>query len=111
MPMRRTVTLVVVDANGEVRGALPSFTVGTPWWQDLEPIRAAYPDLTVLRLLDGVPESGTCIGGTVRYLAQADRVPPRLVAAGDVGDLVDDHPLRMPWARPGGPAADLEWAA
>jgi hypothetical protein len=51
------------------------------------------------------------MGGAVVYLAQVDRVPTRLVSFTGDPDWLADHPLRMPWARPGGPQADIEWAA
>lgn len=106
----RTVTLVLVDGDGELAGQLPPFDVDTPWWQDLEPILAAHPGVVVLRLLSVVPQPGCSMGGDVRYLAEVDWPPPGTVAFdGDRSGLAD-HPLRMPWARPGGPAADLAWA-
>ena len=106
----RTVELVVVDGRGELRGRLPTFTVATPWWQDLEPVLAARPDVVLLRLLSAESAPGHVMGGRVRYLAEASSPPSDLLAiAGAEPDLAD-HPLRMPWARPGGPAADLAWA-
>ncbi len=40
------------------------------------------------------------------YLAQVDRAVPAEPWAG----RVYEHPLRLAYARPGGPAADLAWA-
>jgi hypothetical protein len=61
-------------------------------------------DVTVLRLLE--TELSVPHGGTVTYVVE--------VAQGVTGEAwdgtLDDHPLRMPWARPGGPAADVAWA-
>jgi Ser/Thr protein kinase RdoA (MazF antagonist) len=107
----RTVTLVVVDAHGELRGQLPSFTVSTPWWQDLDPVVRTHPGLVILRLLHARPAPGQVMGGEVVYLVQADRLPSGLASFTGAVDWLADHPLRMPWARPGGPQADLEWAA
>ena len=53
---------------------------------------------------------GHVAGGRVTYLAEAAHTPPDLVPCEGEVDLAD-HPLRLPWARPGGPAADLAWAA
>lgn len=109
----RDVTLVLVDAGGELRGQLPPFPVGTPWWQDLEPVLAARPDVTILRLLDVTPDPHHFMGGQVRYLAEVEAVPPGAVpvdGAEALAAALADHPRRMPWARPGGPAADLAWA-
>jgi hypothetical protein len=107
----RNVTLALVDAHGELRGQLPSFTVPTPWWQDLEPVVRTRPGVVILRLLYARPTPRQAMGGEVVYLAQADRVPTGLVSFTGAPDWLADHPLRMPWARPGGPQADLEWAA
>lgn len=102
----RTVTLVAVSTDGAPLGRLPTFTVETPWWQDLEPVLARRPDVVVLRLLDAT------VDGRVRYLVEADTPPADLAPWDDAdADALADHPLRMPWARPGGPAADLSWAA
>ena len=108
----RRVTIVLVSRDGEILGELEPFVVATPWWQDLEPIIVAHPNLCILRLLrTSSADSGT-MGGDVAYLAEpmgrcGERLRP---FRGDPEWLADD-PLRMPWARPGGPAADLAWAA
>jgi hypothetical protein len=108
----RSVTIVVCDDSGSLLGSVGPFDVATPWWQDLEPIRCRFPMLTVLRLLHGTPEDTGAFGGQVTYLAESGPgltcSPARLPV--DSAALAD-HPLRMPWARPGGPAADLDWAA
>ncbi|MEU7959633.1 phosphotransferase family protein [Micromonospora humida] len=111
--MVRTVRLVLVDATGRTLGALPDFDVPVPWWQDAAAVvagaRAAYDvEVTVLRLLTG--RRGRPPGGHVSYLAEAAgpvRVP--LLPAEAVQPAA--HPLRAPYAQPGGPAASLAWAA
>ncbi|QDY06715.1 aminoglycoside phosphotransferase family protein [Micromonospora sp. HM134] len=111
--MVRTVRLVLVDAVGRTLGALPDFDVPVPWWQDAAAVvagaRAAYDvEVTVLRLLAG--RRGRPPGGHVSYLAEAAgpvRVP--LLPAEAVQPAA--HPLRAPYAQPGGPAASLAWAA
>jgi hypothetical protein len=105
----RFARLVLVTPDGEVVGALPPFPVETPWWQEAEPVvkaaRAHHAiDVTVLRLLE--TELPIPHGGTVTYLAE---VPHPVTAEAWHGTL-DEHPLRMAWARPGGPAADVAWA-
>lgn len=116
-PPPRVVTLVLVSPGGDVLGRLPSFTAVTPWWQDAGPVvaeaRARFAlDVTILRLLE--TELPAAHGGAVTYLAEAD--PGAVVAGGPIaalgpwdGTLAED-PKRMPYARPGGPAADLAWA-
>jgi hypothetical protein len=105
----RFARLVLVTPDGEVVGALPPFPVASPWWQDAEPVVSAArahrgTDVTVLRLLEA--ELPIPHGGMVTYLAE---VAHPVSAEGWDGTL-DDHPLLMTWARPGGPAADLAWA-
>jgi hypothetical protein len=105
----RFARLVLVTAQGEVIGALPPLPVATPWWQDVEPVVKAAGELhgievTVLRLLEA--ELTLPPGGTVTYLAEVAH-PVRAEAW---RGILDEHPLRLPWARPGGPAADVAWA-
>jgi Phosphotransferase enzyme family len=113
-PDHRTVTLVVADEEG-VLGQLEPFEVSTPWWPDVLPIVTAHPGLAVLRLLEATPAPGSRIGGVVTYLAQ--RLPSSLALASSAPlrllpwhGVEHDDPLRLPWASPGGPIADLEWA-
>ena len=106
----RTARLVLVDASGALVGALPRLPVATPWWQDIAPVVAAVREqwgiqATVLRLLSASLPAPP--GGEVTYLAQVDKGVPAEPWDGEL----DEHPLRLPYARPGGPAADLAWAA
>ncbi len=110
LPDRRRVTLVLVDDDGDVRGATAPFEVETPWWQDMSPVIRRYPSVTVLRLLQVLASPGATCGGEVTYLAEGGAGVRLEDWAGDRG-LLADHPLRMPWARPGGPARALAWAA
>jgi Phosphotransferase enzyme family len=112
----RSVTIVVCDRAGNLRGSLGPFEVDTAWWQEVEPIRRRFPTLTVVRLLHGTPGDRGALGGEVTYLAEGGQglalSPAAGLAAGLAGPAaLADHPLRMPWARPGGPAEDLDWAA
>ncbi|MEM7275188.1 MAG: phosphotransferase [Actinomycetota bacterium] len=109
MERTRRVTLVVVDPDGTVRGVTSPLTISPPWWQEVGSIAAAVPGTTVLRLLEGTPDETGHMGGEVTYLVQHDdRLGPCPPLQPWAGELVD-HPLRLPWARPGGPAADLDW--
>jgi hypothetical protein len=108
-PPPRVVTLVLVTADGSVVGALAPFEVDTPWWQEAGPVvRGARErhgvDVTVLRLL--AAELPAPAGGAVTYLAEVAAPVPAQPWEG----TLDDHPLRLPWARPGGPVRDLAWA-
>lgn len=84
--------------------------IATPWWQDIAPVVAAARehwglDVTVLRLLAASLPAPP--GGEVTYLAEVDKAPAGLEPWS--GGL-DDHALRLPYAKPGGPGADLAWA-
>lgn len=111
MGVGRRVSLVLCSAGDGVLGVLPAFDVPTPYWQETAEVvaaaRALGVDVVVLRLLaaQGSPPDG----GDVTYLAEVTGgTVPRLGPwAGP--DPLADHPHRMPWARPGGPAADLDW--
>lgn len=110
MAMERRAAIVLVLPDGSVVGRLPPLPVATPWWQETEPVVAAVRarhgiEITVLRLLQA--ELDAPPGGTVTYLAET----PQPVAAVETWrGALDAHPLRLPYAKPGGPAADLEWA-
>ena len=108
-PSSRMVKMVLVTPQGELLGSLAPFPVQTPWWQNAwDVVRGAQEhrgvQVTVLRLLEADRPSPH--GGAVTYLVEvAKRVP----AEPWEGQL-DEHPLRCSWARPSGPATDLEWA-
>ncbi|MEV0426508.1 aminoglycoside phosphotransferase family protein [Micromonospora sp. NPDC050495] len=122
--MSRTVTLVLVDPAGRPLGALPPYDVPEPWWQQVGAIvdgaRHRYGvDVAVLRLLAADrPEPP---GGHLTYLAEVS-APPAVPLAPVPGGAdhggsppvpghLAPHPLRAPWAEPGGPARSLAWAA
>jgi len=107
----RRVALVVVGPDGDVIGQMDPFVVDTPWWQDLAPVAALHPDLVILRLLHVDADPTGPMGGEVTYLAQAVRRPRGLRPFIGSNSWLADDPLRMPWARPGGPQSDLEWVA
>jgi hypothetical protein len=105
----RTAELVLVTPSGGLVGSLPALPVATPWWQDIEPVvRAARDshgvDVIVLRLLN--TELDRPHGGRVTYLAEVAKPAEARPWTG----VLDDHPRRHSFARPGGPAADLAWA-
>jgi hypothetical protein len=107
----RTVTLVLLDADGGVLGALPPYEVALPYWQEVSDVVAGARErfgveVSVLRLLSA--ERDRPHGGRVTYLAQTPHAPG---VVEPVSLDLADHPARAPYARPGGPAASLRWAA
>jgi hypothetical protein len=105
----RTAELVLVTPDGAMVGSLPAVPVATPWWQEMQPVVQAARDhfgvdVIVLRLLDA--ELKQPDGGRVTYLAEVAEP----VRAQPWAGVLDDQPRRHPFARPGGPAADLAWA-
>jgi Phosphotransferase enzyme family len=110
-PPPRIVTLVLVDTGGAVLGSLPPFEAETPWWMDIAPVVRAVlardgVRVTVLRLLQ---TERPFPGGAVTYLAQLDAGSQPAPVRPWKGAL-PDHPKRHPYARVGGPQADLAWA-
>lgn len=106
----RVARLVLVTPDGTVVGCLPPMPVAVPWWQEVESVvRAARErhgvDVTILRLLETVRDRAP--GGEVTYLAEIAKP----VAAESWTGNIEPHSLRRSYARPGGPAADLGWAA
>ena len=99
----RAARLVLVTADGAVVGALPAIPVATPWWQDIAPVVAAVRErwgieATILRLISASLPAPP--GGEVTYLAQVDRA----VSAEPWDGELDEHPLRLAYAKPCGPA-------
>jgi hypothetical protein len=84
--------------------------VPIPYWNEVESVVAAVRerfglDIVVLRLLAGERP----MESPVTYLAELLSGDPTNLTAWP--DPIADDPLRLPYARPGGPAADLAWAA
>ena len=112
--MGRTARLVLVDADGAVLGALPPFELELPWWPEAGYVvagaRAHWAvDVTVLRLLDA--DRPHPHGGAVTYLAELHGPRPAGMISLDPPPDLSPHPLRAPYAEPGGPARSLTWAA
>lgn len=108
--MGRRATVVLVNGDGEVLGALPPIELDLPWWQESADLVAAVKEahgieVVVLRLL--AAENRQPPGGALRYLAQTDERPPNLVPA-----EIDPapQPKRMPYAEINGPHRTLDWA-
>jgi len=110
-PPNRIARIVLVTPDGAPLGVLPDFAVDLPWWQEVWPLVEGARDrfgaqITVLRML-GVGEPGPD-GVVITYLAES---PAPVAAVRPWDGALDEQPLRLPYAKPGGPAADLAWAA
>ena len=107
--LERQAELVLVDPDGNVIGKLPPVLTDVPWWPEVETVVRAVRerfglDVTILRLLP--TQRLGMRGGAVSYLAQVEK--PVECEPCDV--VLHEHPLRLRYAKPGGPKADLEWA-
>jgi len=105
------VTLVLVDAEGALLGALPPFDVAVPWWQEVADVVAGARsrhgvDVQVLRLLHG--DRPNPPGGSVTYLAQTFDAPPAGLTPVEAN--LSPQPHRAAYADAGGPAASTAWA-
>ena len=115
-PPRRA-SLLLVTPGGTPVGRLPEVEVAIPWWPDatavVEAVREAFDlDVVLLRMLDSERERPH--GGGVTYLAEVAapiaRSPLAAEALLPFDVELDEQPLRLRWAKPGGPDADLRWA-
>jgi hypothetical protein len=102
----RTVTLSVVDANGAALGTLPPFPVELPHPIEVAEVvsgaRSRFGvEVAVLRLLEATDTA-------CAYLVETSALPDRY--RGPVAVDLSPHPLRSPYARPGGPSAAVHWA-
>ena len=107
-------------ADGSIVGALEPFTVPQPWWPEVADVveearRQRAIDVTVLRILHARPdpEDPSGMGGDVTYVAELHGAAPRDLRAPDprvAAEALEEQPLRLPFARLGGPARELAWA-
>ena len=117
----RTATLVLLDPQRRLLGALPPVEAETPWWQHVEDVvrRVRERDgvhVDVLRLLS--TELPAMPGGHVVYLAETDRATAGRLRGtlAEVDQRTADAALghdarRAAYAEVGGPGASLAWAA
>jgi len=110
--MREVIALVTVD--GEYVGALGPFTVESRWWTQVEDVTEHLDEVlgvptSVLRLVEGVG-GGFTRGGTATYQVEAHGTPNRTALVAEPVHTFPDTPLRLPWAKPGGPAELIAWA-
>ena len=111
--MNRSATLVVLDRNGKPLGTFGPIIASGDFRDTVDltdRAAAAGLELVILRLLQtpGPVEHDIthCL-----YAAEASgRIPANVLLPLSADVALDDHPLRLPYARPGGIAADLRWA-
>jgi len=110
----RSVRLVLCTAADGLVGALPRYDVDDPGWRETEAVvngcvsRYGFKPV-VLRILSS-PRHVPPFGGRVEYLAEVEIIPRVTMEAWEGSDPLVDEALRLPYARPGGPQKDLEWA-
>lgn len=113
VPPPRVATLVLCTAAGELLGQLPPFEATLPWWQEAQDLVARVRqehdvDVRILRILDvSLPAPP---GGRVTYLAEVDGAQAGDLPLSGWPGALEPHPLRLPYAEPGGPSRDLAWA-
>ena len=110
--MREINALVTVD--GRYVGKVPLFAVESPWWAQVEEVTAHLDEAlgvptSVLRLIEGTG-TGTRDGiATYQVEAYGTPNPAALEKNGEHHEF-PDTPLRLPWAKPGGPTELIAWA-
>ena len=112
-PPPRVVTLVLCTPAGEVLGKLPTFQASLPWWQEAQDLVAWVRqkhdvDVTILRILDASLPAAP--GGRVTYLAEVEGARAGGLPLSGWPGVLEPHPLRLPYAEPGGPSRELAWA-
>ena len=111
----REVTLLLCDREGDLLGTLPPVESAVPYWPEVADVvaevRQRYAvEVAVLRVLPAGVEQRVD-GGRVTYLAElVDGTPGVAPEPWSGPPVLADHPLRLPYARPGGPAAEVAWA-
>src|SRR4051794_29350622 len=113
LPPPRVVTLVLCTPAGEVLGQLPPFQASLPWWQEVQDLVAWVRqehdvDVTILRILDASLPAPP--GGRVTYLAEVEGARAGGLPLSGWPGVLEPHPLRLPYAEPGGPSRELAWA-
>jgi hypothetical protein len=112
-PPPRVATLILCTPAGEVLGQLRPFQASLPWWQEASDLVARVREehdvaVTILRLLHASLPAPP--GGRVTYLAEVDGVRGGGLPLSGWPGVLEPHPLRLPYAEPGGPSRDLAWA-
>ncbi|MEM7016817.1 MAG: aminoglycoside phosphotransferase family protein [Pseudomonadota bacterium] len=109
----RLASVVLIDRDGEVVGQLAPVKLSTPWFQEMSELIALVKqrdnlDITILRLLtvddSHLPEL------LVSYLAELASTSFDNKQLLPWRGQLDEHPLRLSYANPQGPAHDLQWA-
>jgi hypothetical protein len=109
----RLATVVLVDLNNQPLGQLKPIRLSTPWFQEIaelvQLVRNQHGiDIVILRLLEtdesALPEI------KVSYLAEIDRSTASSIELSLWQGRLTEDPLRLSYAKSGGPDRDLAWA-
>jgi len=109
--MREIHALVTVD--GRYVGEVEPFPVEQPWWAQVADVTAHLDRVlgvptSVLRLVSAT--GNTTRDGSVTYQVEAYGTPNPAALSRERTHEFPDTPLRLPWAKPGGPADLVAWA-
>ena len=119
VPMRelppKQATLLLCDPSGTVLGTLPPFEVEVPWWQEVQRRRRRRQGAVRRRRHRAAAAAcrdrvGDRRGGRPPISPRSHSAPDHELTPWAGADPLADDPLRLPYAQPGGPAADLAWA-
>ena len=115
--MGRRARAHIIRGDGVVLGCVPVVELDAPWWQEAGDLVAALReryglDTVVLRLVSASTTEFQPDADVAYAVELLGDLPPGLpLERCEELDLGSDRdPLRMPWARVGGVAADVDWA-
>lgn len=109
--MREVIALVTVA--GEYVGTVGPFTVESRFWAEVDGVTEHLDQVlgvptSVLRLVEAVGDYTSL--GTATYQVEAYGTPNPAALVAEPAHSFPDTPLRLPWAKPGGPAELVAWA-
>ena len=111
--MNRSATLVVVDRNGLPLGIFGPIIANRDFRDTVELTErtsAVGLELSIQRLLRTPGPVDEEIAHCIYVAEVSGRIPANLLRPLPADLVLDEHPLRLAYARPGGIVSDLQWA-
>jgi len=101
-------------ATAAIEAQAAPFQASLPWWQEAQDlvtwVRDHHDvDVIILRLLEASLPAPP--GGRVTYLAEVDGAQAGGLSLSGWPGVLEPHPLRLPYAEPGGPSRELSSGA